>query len=264
LGSTALSLLAWPLAARSQTTPVSGAALAQAVLDRPAGDDATSLITMSLGEAGRPGRTRQLVSYRATPATGRSTTLIRFLAPRDIAGTGLLSLSDGKGRTDQSLYLPALAKVRRIASDRRGGRFVGSDIFFEDLQERQVDQDTHTLQGRTQLDGVECHVLQSNPVDGDDSVYRQRLSWVDVQTLVVRRVDYVERDAAAPTKRLEVLKVQQIQGLWTVMDSVVTDLTSGHQTRMQVERIQYNRRLPGKLFTPRALSDEGLEAEYRP
>ncbi len=257
----------WPLLSHSaagQGTGQDGAGLARAVLDRPAGQNATSLITMELGEEGRDVRARRLVSYRQTPSSGVSATLIRFLAPRDVAGTGLLSLNDGQGKTDQSLYLPALGKVRRIASDRKGGRFVGSDIYFEDLQERRINEDTHRVAGQESLDGVNCHLLESLPVDPDSSVYLRRLSWVDMQTLVVRRVDYFERDERRPAKRLQVLAVQQQQGLWTVTDSTVTDLGSGHQTRMRVERVVYNRNLPRQLFTPRALADESLESEYRP
>jgi hypothetical protein len=224
----------------------------------------TSLITMELGEEGRATRVRELVSYRVTTGAGTSAALIRFLAPRDVAGTGLLSLNSGKGQTNQSLYLPALGRVRRIASDRKGGRFVGSDIYFEDLQERQPEEDAHTIVGNDTIDNAACQVLQSLPVEEGSSVYLKRLSWVDAQTKVIRRVDYFERDERTPSKRLEVLALQQIQSLWTVTDSKVSDLSSGHQTRMRVERVLYNRNLPRQLFTPRALADERLEAEYRP
>ncbi|MCB1997791.1 MAG: outer membrane lipoprotein-sorting protein [Rhodoferax sp.] len=247
-----------------QTADAQGMELAQAVLDRPAGRDLTSVITMELGEPGAAPRVRRLVSYRLTQPRGASATLIRFLEPRDVAGTGLLSLNSASGRTDQSLYLPALGKVRRIASDRKGGRFVGSDIYFEDLQERPAAHDRHAVTGTDTVAGVTCQLLVSVPVDPDNSVYRRRISWVDPKTLVVLRVDYHEDNDQKPSKRFEVLAREQVQSFWTVTDSRVTDLTSGHQTRMKAERVVYDRKLPNRLFTPQALADEGLESEYRP
>lgn len=35
--------------------------------------------------------------------------------------------------------------MRRISSDRKGGRFVGSDLYFKDLQERKPSKDRHRL-----------------------------------------------------------------------------------------------------------------------
>jgi hypothetical protein len=241
-----------------------GADLAQALFDRPAGRNLTALVRMELTEKGRPPRTRELVTYRWSKGKGESVSLIRFLEPKDVAGTGLLSLTRPDGASEQSLYLPGLDRVRRIASDRQGGRFVGSDIYYEDLQERQPARDRHRLLGKETVNGVACDVLESVPVDAADSVYRKRVSCIDTQTLLPQRVDYFERDETTPSKRWELLAHKRIQGYWTVTDSRVSDLNTGHSTRMTVDQAVYDRRLPAKLFTPQALADETLESEYRP
>jgi hypothetical protein len=48
------------------------------------------------------------------------------------------------------------------------------------------------------------------------------------------------------------------------MDSTLTDLSSGHQTRLTVEQILYDRRLPARLFSTQTLEDESAEDDYRP
>lgn len=252
------------VAASGHAAADDGAALAQAVFDRPSGRNASSRVRMELTEKGRTPRGRELVTYRLAKGKGESVNLIRFLEPQDVAGTGLLSATNADGSTEQSLYLPALDRVRRVSGDRKGGRFVGSDLYFEDLQERQPAKDRHRVVGRETVDGVALEVLESVPVDPADSVYRKRLSWVDPQTLLIHRVDYFERDEAAPSKRFELLASRRVQGYWTVTDSRVTDLGSGHSTRMVVDVVKYDRKLPAQLFTPRALADETLESEYRP
>ena len=241
-----------------------GLALAQKVYDRPNGRDLTTLGRMVLTEKGRAPRIRELVTYRLDQSGGETANLIRFLAPEDIAGTGLLSLDKADGSSDQWLYLPALDRVRRISSNRKGGRFVGSDLYFEDLQERKPSKDRHRLLGRQTENGVLCDVLESVPLDADDSVYSKRISWIDPATAIVQRVDYFEKASDTPSKRWLLRLKKRNQGYWTLTDSRMIDLESGHETRMVVDVALYDQKLPAKLFTSQALADESLESEYRP
>lgn len=241
-----------------------GRALAQQVYDRPDGRDAASRGTMILTEAGREPRVRQLYSYRRDGAGGEVANLIRFTAPADIAETGLLTIDRADGGTDQWVYLPALGRDRRIPSSRQGGRFVGSDLFYEDLQDRKVDEDRHRWLRKETLEGVATEVLESEPIDPSSSVYGRRLSWIHPDTLIPMRVDFYRPGAKTPFKRLRVYKVERIQGYWTVTDSLMKDLDSGHQTRLSNEETRYDQGLPERLFSNRALKDPSLERPFRP
>lgn len=241
-----------------------GLLLAQRVHDRPNGRDFTTLGRMVLTEKGRAPRIREIVTYRLDAPDGETASLIRFLDPEDIAGTGLLSIDQADGSADQWLYLPALDRVRRIASNRKGGRFVGSDLYFEDLQERKPSRDRHRVLGKQTENGILCEVLESVPLDSSDSVYSKRISWIDPATAIAQRVDYFEKGADAPSKRWLLRSKKRNQGYWTLTDSRMIDLASGHETRMVVDAALYDQKLPAKLFTTQALADESLESEYRP
>lgn len=258
--SALLAGLAWTSPARADDAQKT----AQTVFDRPNGRDLTTLGRMELVERGRAPRIRELVTYRLDRGNGETVTLMRFLEPRDIAGTGLLSVARADGSNDQSLYLPELDRVRRVAGERKGGRFVGSDLYYEDLQERRPTKDRHRLLGRETVSGVACEVLESLPLDANESVYTKRVSWLDMQTLMALRIDLFERDDAGPSKRWTLQSRKRVQGYWTAMDSRMTDLSSGHETRLIVEHAVYDRKLPARLFTAQALADENLESEYRP
>ncbi len=257
----ALSLALCLPEARADDT---AARLAQAVHDRPAGRDATTVSRMELVERGRTPRTRQLIAYHQDRGSAGSANLIRFLQPEDIEGTGLLGITKADGSTDQWLYLPALDRSRRVAGDRKGGRFVGSDLYFEDLQERLPGKDRHRILGKESVGGTLCEALESVPLDPTSSVYLKRVSWVDPQTSLVLRVDYFERDEAQPSKRWQALERRRVQNIWTVTHSLMTDLLSGHETRLQVQKVIYDRKLPDRLFSSRALADEQIESEFRP
>lgn len=238
--------------------------LAQKVYNIPNGNDLTTLGRMALTEQGKTPRIREIVSYRLERKNGEIAKLIRFLDPEDIAGTGLLSIDKTAGEAEQWLYLPALDRVRRISSSRKGGRFVGSDLYFEDLQERNPTQDKHQITGKEVENNVQCIVLESIPIDPNDSVYSKRISWIDPSTNIALRVDYYENNQTSPSKRWKLRTKQKIQGYITATDSIMTDLNTGHQTRMVIDHAIYDQNLPEKLFSSQALADENLEAEYRP
>ena len=127
-----------------------------------------------------------------------------------------------------------------------------------------MDQDQHKILGKDKVNGVATTVLESTPVDADNSVYSKRVSWIHEKTLLPLRVDYYKAGNNKPVKRLKVRKIKKIQGFWTVVDSTVTDLKSGHKTRMLTKAIVYDQSLPDKLFSRQALSDKSHEVKYRP
>lgn len=241
-----------------------GEKLAQRVYDRPDGKDMTSAVTMVLQDRGRQPRVRKMLVYRLDRKGGEVASLIRFLEPADIEGTGLLTLDKADGESSQWVYLPAMERVRRIDSSRKGGRFVNSDYFFEDLRDRKVSQDEHRVVGSETVSGVACEILESVPVEPGNSVYGKRLSWIDPATALPLRVDFHGKGDGQPIKRLQVLKKEKVQGYWTVTDSVMSDLQSGHQTRLTVDKALYDRRLPARLFSTQTLEDESAEEDFRP
>lgn len=240
-----------------------GAELARAVHERPDGKDAVIRGTMTLSGPGRRERIRESYEFRLDGESGESWNLIRFTTPRNIADTALLVHNRPDGGVDQWLYLPATQRERRISSENRGGSFVQSELYFEDLEDREPNKDHHRILGQELYEGVEVTLLESVPVDSGNSVYSRRVSWVHGQTLIPLRIDLYER-GNDPAKRLEVQEIQEVQGYWTVMRSTMTDLASGRVTVLEVDAIVYDNDLPRELFTTRGLRDPELARPYRP
>ena len=241
-----------------------GTRLAQAVYDRPTGDDRSSFVIMRLKKKGKKTQQRLLYSYAKEKAPGERWSLMRFVEPKNIEGTGLMTLDHPGDESDQWLYLPALDRVRRISSARKGGRFVGSDFFYEDLKDREVEMDHHLLSGQSKIGEIDCSVLVSTPRDPANSVYSKRVSCIHPRLLIPLRVDFYEKEGSQPTKRLLARKIKKIQGYWTILDSTMYDLKTGHQTQLFTKRIKYDQGLPDALFTQQALSDDSKERAYRP
>ncbi len=259
-----LLIVVSPFLAAEPLSNADGIALAKAVYDRPNGDDFSSLVIMKLqSKSGNP-RQRELYSYGKEKGGGERWSLMRFMKPDDVRGTGLLTQDHPGDESDQWLYLPALKKVRRIASSRKGGRFVGSDFFYEDLLDREVEMDHHYLKGKGKVGSVPCDLLVSVPKDPDNSVYSRRESCVYSKILVPLEVSFYEKGRSKPSKKMTARKIKKIQGVWTIMESTMYDLKTGHKTQLITKKIKYDQGLPDELFSRRDLTDSSFEKQYRP
>lgn len=264
IASAVFALCLGATSAQADDALTAGTALARQVYDRPDGRDMSLRLRMTLTQQGHAPRHRLFYSYRLDQGDGHVRSLVRFREPADVAGTGLLTLDAPGQESAQWLYLPALKKERRISGSRQGGQFVGSDLYFEDLRDRRVELDRHRLIGAEEFQGAPCQVLESIPTKPDNSAYSQRISCIHPETFLPLKIDFYEGGKASPTKRFTVSRIKPIQGYWTVLDSTMTHLPSGHETRLQVETVKYDQNLPDTLFSIQALTDPTQDERFRP
>ena len=103
-------------------------------------------VTMWLQGKGEKPDQRQLSILTVQDDKNGDRTLIRFHAPAAIKDTALLSIEDPRsGDEEQWLYLPAFARTRRVGASELGDRFVGTDLFYEDMKRRRVDDFSYTM-----------------------------------------------------------------------------------------------------------------------
>ena len=89
------------------------------------GDTTSKMIMILRNKKGQ--ESKRDLEIRVLEVTGdgdKSMTV--FHSPRDVRGTALLTFSHGVEPDDQWLYLPALRRVKRIASNNKSGPFMGS------------------------------------------------------------------------------------------------------------------------------------------
>ena len=238
----------------------SGLELATAVSNRPDGDNAFSDGIMALVEKGHKPRIRQLMTFRLDKPNGDTLSMIRFKKPNDIKDTGLLTIDyDSDKDSDQWIFLPAVKKSRRISSKRKGGRFVGSDIFYEDLRDRRVSDDTHRIVKKEKLNAMDTIVLESIPKSADNSAYDKRISWIHEKTLLPIRIDFYQDGESQPVKRTLAQKIEKKQGYWVIMKAITRDLKTQHETHIQINQILHDQNLPLELFTQQYLEDPQRE-----
>ena len=245
-------------------------AVARGVQDRDTGRDSRQRLRMKLVD--RRGRDREraleVTTLRGRSAPGAARTapdgdrlLIRFTYPNDIRGTGFLVWEHPAAEDERFLYLPSLARVRRIAGSETQDSFVGSDFTYEDIGGREFDDYRYTFAAP---DGEHASWtppgggasrpawrLESRKRDGS-AQFPRVVSLVLKDTFVVVHAEIFNRRNERQ-KEYVVRRLEQVEGIWTVMDSAMSNALEKTRTDLLVERAEYNVGLAESDFTRREL-----------
>lgn len=230
-----------------QTGKLSGKDIMTKVKDRPDGDDRKGITRMTL--INKRGKARERTVMLLSKDYGKdSKSLMFFQSPADVKGTGFLQYEyDDPSKDDDSwLYLPALKKVKRISGSSENDYFMGTDFTYDDMGERSVDEDTHTLIREEEIDGQKCWVVESIPVD-EDYMYSKKISWIRQESLVALKVEYYNRQGNL-MKILTIPDVRKQDGFWTAFRMEMDNHQEKHKTVLEITEMSYNQGLKDSLF----------------
>jgi hypothetical protein len=92
--------------------------------------------------------------------------IINFLYPNDIKETKLLSYEEIGGNDKQWLYLPALKRVKKIASDNKSGSFMASEFSYEDIASQNYLNYSYEKEVKKEkIDSKEYFIIKRIPID---------------------------------------------------------------------------------------------------
>ena len=225
-----------------------------------AGADGRSEARMIIRDAqGREQRRQFTVLRRNVEQGGDQDFLVVFSQPSDVRNTVYLVRKHTGADDDRWLYLPGLDLVRRVSAGDRRTSFVGAHYFYEDVSGRGPEEDTHELVETTD----QHYVLRHTPKDPSTVEFTRYETQIDRQTFLPMTIEY--RNANDEIyRRVEVLRVEEIEGYPTVTLSRVSDLAGGGQTDMQFRFIDYDLGLDESVFTERSLRNPPREWLDRP
>lgn len=154
--------------------------------------DSQSELTMILRNKQGNESIRKIRNKTLEVAGDGDKSLVIFNEPKDVKGTAFLSFTHKSGPDDQWLYLPALKRVKRIASDNKSGPFMGSEFAFEDISSQEVEKYTYKHIKDEKLDGVDCYLVERYPVDKNSGYKRQEV-WYDKEHYRTMKVVFYDR-----------------------------------------------------------------------
>ncbi len=206
-------------------------------------------------------RVREIELFDRREPGDEQKTILFFLAPAEVKGTGFLAFTHKGRAADQWLYLPELQRVRQITARTRNESFMGTDLSYHDLDLIQemtswTEADARSsLRGEETVDGTPTYAIEEVP-QREDIGYKKIVVWLGHDDLVPRRLELYE-DAAEPKKRIAQSDVKSIGAIPVPHHVEVATPAAGSHTVIEIADVQFNQKLDPELFTQRYLERGG-------
>lgn len=195
----------------------------------------------------------RLIDQYTSLSEGTERSVVVFQKPASAAGTRFLTVAAPGKPADMWIFLPALAKVRRIAGSEGSGSFMGTDMSYDDvaLSNRSSSADSHRVLREESLGAASCWVIESRPKAADFQ-YSKMILWIDKASKISWKVELYDKKGEL-VKVLEILKAQDIQGRLTVMETRMSTLKAKTSTTIYSDIVKYDDPIPASVFTTKFL-----------
>lgn len=234
---------------------------------RPDGDTLTSDTLMVLVNQRNQQRVRNIKNIRKDYGQD-SKGMVFFLSPADVRNTAYMSFDwdDPEKEDDSWLYLPALQKVKRIASSDKSGSFMGSDFTYSDINGLEIeDWEYSFVKEDADLDGYSVWVIQGLPKEQrkekalEETGYLKTMMWIRKDNYMVVKGKYWVRQGRK-IKYFKAEKIEKVDDIWTARKLTMITTAKGkveHTSVLQFSNIQYNLDIDDSTFTTRRM-ERGL------
>jgi hypothetical protein len=176
-----------------------------------------------------------------------------FLEPSWMRGTAVLVLDQGEAGSEHFLFLPDQRRVRRVTSVQRTDSFLGSDLWYEDLERRDPGQLAVEGLGEALVEGERAWEIGAAP--RDPSRYQRVVYLVAASDHLLLRSAFFRGGAEQPFRTIESPRRSARAGDGHVLPTLllVRDRLRGTTTEARFEQLEINPELSDSLFSAVAL-----------
>jgi outer membrane lipoprotein-sorting protein len=154
--------------------------------------DTTAEMTMILRNSQGQQTERRMRTKALEVHNDGDKSLTIFDEPRDVQGTAFLNFSHAITPDDQWIYLPALKRVKRIASRNKSGPFMGSEFAYEDMTTFEIEKFTFKYLGDEIYQNRPMMIVEQYPVDEYSGYTRQKV-WIDKERYVPYKMEFYDK-----------------------------------------------------------------------
>lgn len=175
-----------------------------------------------------------------------------FDEPRDVQGTAFLNFSHATIPDDQWIYLPALKRVKRIASRNKSGPFMGSEFAYEDMTTFEVEKFTFKYLGEETYKDRPMLIVEQLPVD-EYSGYSKQIVWLDQERYVPYKIEFYDKKNSL-LKTLEFDEyTQYLDKYWRPLRTEMFNEQNGKSTELITHSIEFKTGLEDGDFDKNSL-----------
>ncbi len=229
--------------------------------------DLTSKIELVIRDRGGQERRRVFRSVSKV-IDGRVHSIGRLVWPEYVRGMTILTI-ESRGRShDTFVFLPALNNVRRVTTAQRGDSFLGSDVNYEDIERRRVEE--YELDGlvRARVQGEPAYEIEGRP--RKESSYERVVFVIAESDGAILETRYFKRSQEQPFRVISAPRAGIVASDGHVIPTRlnVQNYVRGTSTQVVISDLQINPPIEDHVFSVKTLQQErklpGLEGRAAP
>jgi outer membrane lipoprotein-sorting protein len=242
-----------PLLGHAETAEEKGFAIAVEVDARDTGYiNSTAEMKMTLTNRQGQSSIREMRSKTLEVDGDGDKSLMIFDRPRDVKGTAMLTFTHKEGADDQWLFLPALKRVKRIASNNKSGPFMGSEFAYEDLSSQEVEKYTYQYLRDDSINNVPVFVIERYPTD-KKSGYTRQIVWTHQTEYRAEKIEYFDRKNSALKTLIFSDYKQYLDQYWRAHTMSMTNHLTGKSTVLEFSDYKFREDLNDRDFDKSSL-----------
>jgi len=177
--------------------------------------------------------------------------LIWFIEPKDDRGISFLKIEHDDRDDEMRIWLPAFKRVRRISASKKGDSFMGSDLSYEDMTSRSLDENEYKRLDDETVNGHECFVIEVTPNASLKSSYSKHKIWIVKDDLyIIKEESYDKRKKLKKEKSFSYIKIDN----YDIMSKIsVKDIQKDHKTDISFEQVKVDTDMSEKIFQEKSL-----------
>lgn len=216
--------------------------------DRKSPKDMTTDLTMVL--TNKRGKTRTSTLHSIAKDDNEKQ-IIWFLAPADDKGVAFLKIEQEGADDEMRLWLPAFNKVRRISSNQKSDSFMGSDMSYEDMTSRTLDEYEYELIGEESIKDIICYKIEITPRPEAESSYSKYISWISKdEYLVLQEEAY---DKAGNLEKIRTIKYTEQKEYTIPTEMFVKNVQNNHSTLLTFDDLELDLGIDNDVFQEKNL-----------
>lgn len=184
---------------------------------------------------------------------GRARAMMRITQPAALRNSAYLILeTDDYLRDGMFVYLPAVARVRRVSGEIADGRLFGTDITYYDFKQiRSAFGDMHAeYLSQDHAQGRAVHTLKLSPDAEVNAGYDHLIAQVDAQTCLPLNLSFYEQGQLIKEASVPANAIVADGDRWYPTEFTLRDLINRSQSTLKTIGFRSDEQLPERLFHP--------------
>ncbi len=213
----------------------------------------TEVVSATLTIAQPSGKSRQRGFRLTLVEAPEERSLIEILQPARQRGLKVLTVTAADGAETVWVHFPRHARTSRIVGRKRTGRFLGSELTYEDLGSRKSKHYTHRWLRDEACGKATCHVVETRPKDPDTG-YSRIVLWRQTGSYRLVKVAWFGRDGDSLVKEGAFSGFEKHGRYERPNTYVIKNAQSGRQTTLSFKNRALGVTLPDGAVSKQALS----------